>query len=230
MSKEFDKALDDLESGPRRGGSAPNVPPPPGGIPAHPTVDAMRERFGDAVLRHEMVAGDEHIVYITPASVKEVLGWLRDEPAHRYDFLKDVTAIDYGTGTFLQVVYELWSMEHRRQLRVKVELPIDALEIDTAYYLWRAADWLEREVFDMFGIVFRGHPDLRRILMPYNYAEGHPLRKDFPLRGRFSRAEQTRRALSQDVHDHYIPTELEIGREPQAAAGTPERPDPERRA
>jgi NADH:ubiquinone oxidoreductase subunit C len=108
------------------------------------------------------------------------------------------------------VVYQLWSIERKLNLRVKCELPLDALEIDTVYFLWRAADWLEREVYDMFGILFRGHPDLRRILMPYNYAEGHPLRKDFPLRGRFSRAEQTRRALSMKTEDHYSPQELEI--------------------
>lgn len=212
MPDDFRKALEDLESGPTRTGEAPNVPPPAGGIPPHPSVDALRERFGDAILRHEVVAGDEHIVYITPDRNREILGWLRDEPSQRYDFLKDVTAIDYGTGTFLQVVYELWSMEHRRQLRVKIELPISALEVETVYYLWRAADWLEREVFDMFGIVFNGHPDLRRILMPYNYAEGHPLRKDFPLRGRFSRAEQTRRSLSMKTADHYSPYEIEVAR------------------
>ncbi len=82
---------------------------------------------------------------------------------------------------------------------MKAELPLDALEIDSVYFLWRSADWLEREVFDMFGIVFRGHPDLRRILMPYNYAEGHPLRKDFPLRGRFSaRGADAAGALDED--------------------------------
>jgi NADH-quinone oxidoreductase subunit C len=138
--------------------------------------------------------------------------WLKDDPSQRYDFLKDLTAVDYGHGMFLQVVYELWSMENRRQLRLKVELPMDGLRSETSYFLWRAADWMEREVYDMFGIVFRGHPDLRRILMPYNYAEGHPLRKDFPLRGRFSRAEQTRRALSMKTEDHYSPYELELAR------------------
>ena len=81
-------------------------------------------------------------------------------------------------------------------------------EIDSCCELFPTAEFQEREVFDFFGIVFRGHPDLRRILMPDNYAEGHPLRKDFPLRGRFSRAEQTRRALAMDVVDHYTAEEI----------------------
>ena len=176
----------------------------------HPSVDALRERFGSAILHHEVQAGDEHVVFIVPERNIEILGWLKAEPTQAYDFLKDLTAVDYGGGRPLQVVYQLWSMAHRRELRVKAELPLDALEIDSVVGLWAAANWLEREVYDMFGIRFRGHPDLRRILMPDNYEEGHPLRKDFPLRGRFSRAEQTRRALAVSVEDVYIPQELEI--------------------
>jgi NADH-quinone oxidoreductase subunit C len=209
----FKKGLDALESGPaapRR--ERPQVPPPPGGIPPHPTVDALRAQFGDSIADHELVAGDEHVIYVDPARNLEILTWLRNDPDQAYDFLQDLTAVDYGTGTSLQVVYQLWSTRHKHNIRVKLEVPITSLEVDSVYYLWRAADWLEREVYDMFGVVFRGHPDLRRILMPYTYAEGHPLRKDFPLRGRFTRSEQTRRALSMRTEDHYSPYELEVAR------------------
>ena len=205
----FKKGLEGLDQGPRPS-EVPDAgaPPPAGELPPHPTVDALRAEFGEGVLRHEVVAGDEHIVYVPAARNVEILGWLRDQ--HRYDFLQDLTAVDYGGGREIQVVYQLWSIPNKLNLRVKCELPITGLEIETVYFLWRAADWMEREVFDMFGVVFRGHPDLRRILMPYNYAEGHPLRKDFPLRGRFTRAEQTRVALSMKTEDHYSPAELEI--------------------
>jgi len=185
----------------------------------HPSVAALRSQFPEAVLHHEVSAGDQHVVHIPPERNLQILGWLKNADEHRYDFLADLTAVDYGGGRPLQVVYQLWSIWHRRALRVKCALPLTALAIDSVSGLWQAADWLEREVYDMFGIEFRGHPDLRRILMPENYAEGHPLRKDFPLRGRFSRAEQTRRALSQDPRDYYIPEELAIADEPQVFGG-----------
>jgi NADH-quinone oxidoreductase subunit C len=82
--------------------------------------------------------------------------------------------------------------------------------VDSAVPLWAGADWLEREVYDMFGVTFRNHPDLRRILMWETYAEGHPLRKDFPLRGRFSRSEQVRQALNANPEAHYSLDELQI--------------------
>ena len=190
--------------------------PPPVTAPEHASVTALQARFGDAFLRHDIVAGNQHIVFIPPDRNLEVLRWLRDDPDQSYDLLRDVTAVDYGAGTPLQVVYQLFSLQHKRALCLTCELPLDALEIESACPLWKAANWLEREVWDLFGITFKNHPDLRRILMPLDYAEGHPLRKDFPLRGRFSRAEQTRRALSQDLEHYYTDLERGLGGESQA--------------
>jgi NADH-quinone oxidoreductase subunit C len=187
----------------------------------HPSVDALRTCFGASVQHHEISAGDQHVVYVEAGRNREILQWLKEDPAQHYDLLADVTAVDFGGGRPLQVVYQLWSVPHRRALRVKCELPLTDLTIDSVEPLWRTADWLEREVYDLFGIEFVGHPDLRRILMPENYAEGNPLRKDFPLRGRFTRAEQTRRALNQDPHDQYIPADFATGREPQMPGGAP---------
>ncbi|HLU26509.1 MAG TPA: NADH-quinone oxidoreductase subunit C [Longimicrobiales bacterium] len=219
MDEKLKGALDGLEAGPTASDGAEPEQPSAGADSAfHPSVAALREKFGDAILHHEVMAGDEHVVYVPPERILEILGWLKNEPGQEYDMLKDVTAVDFGGGRPLQVVYQLWSIPHRRGLRVKALLPLNALEIDSVYGLWRAANWLERETYDMFGIRFRGHPDLRRILMPDNYAEGHPLRKDFPLRGRFSRAEQTRRALAMDVVDHYTAEEIAIGLGNEATA------------
>ncbi len=234
MTDERGSDFGEVERGPDpegNGGAADSSASGTGLQAAHPTVAALRERFEDAVLRHEVQAGDEHVVFVPAERNVEILGWLRDESRQRYDFLSDVTAVDYGGGRPIQVVYQLWSIPHRQGLRVKCELPLSDLEIDTIVPLWEAANWLEREVYDMFGIRFRNHPDLRRILMPEFYAEGHPLRKDFPLRGRFSRAEQTRRALTQNPEDHYPPSEFGPGRDPQVpqVAGKDTREDrPER--
>jgi NADH-quinone oxidoreductase subunit C len=190
---------------------------------SHPTLAPLRRQFGTAVLHHGVVGRDEHVVYIAADRNLEILGWLRDDAEQKYELLLDVTAVDYGGGRPLEVVYQLISVAHRRVLRVKVALPLTSLEIDSVERLWKTADWLEREAFDMFGIHFRGHPDLRRILMPDNYAEGHPLRKDFPLRGRFSRAEQTRRALAMAVEDYYTPDELSVGGVPAPPGVTREQ-------
>ncbi|MDE2982303.1 MAG: NADH-quinone oxidoreductase subunit C [Gemmatimonadota bacterium] len=176
--------------------------------PGNPSVTALREHFAEAVFRNRICAGDEDVVYVDPERITDILGWLHEDADQQYDHLADVTAVDYGGGRPLEVVYQLWSIPHRAALRVKCELPLDGLAIDSVTGIWAGANWLEREVYDLFGIRFNGHPDLRRILMPDNYAEGHPLRKDFPLRGRFSRAEQTRRALTQDPEDYYVPGEI----------------------
>ena len=223
MANDFEKGLEGLEAGlpPGPDGSQRNFQEAPPG--SHPTVDALRAQFGDVVISHVIMSGDEHVVYINPERNVEVLRWLKEEPDQRFDLLKDVTAIDYGGRRPLEVLYELWSIPHRRQLRVKCVLALEALEIESAVQIWNTANWHERECYDMFGINFRNHPDLRRILMPENYAEGYPLRKDFPLRGRFSRAEQTRRALEMDVEDYYTEGELEVGGEALGTADADRR-------
>ena len=138
--------------------------------------------------------------------------WLRDDPAQRYDYLSDVTAVEYrDLEQPIEVVWHLRSLPYRRFLRVKIELPRGSpLEVASVWSLWKSADWLERECYDMFGIKFKGHPDLRRILMWEQYREGYPLRKDFPLRGRFSRAEQLRQALAQNPESRYSMEELSV--------------------
>ncbi len=217
-------AFDAVERGPQASEGDSGTPRGDEGDSAvHPSVTALQNRFGETVLHHEVQAGDQHVVFVDAARNREILEWLRDDPEQRYDLLVDVTAVDYGGGKPIQIVYQLWSVGHKRALRVKCELPLDALSINSVVQLWNAANWLEREVYDLFGVEFVDHPDLRRILMPQNYAEGHPLRKDFPLRGRFSRAEQTRRALSQDYHDYYTPEWLEVGGAPGLA---PPEPNP----
>ena len=223
MANDFEKGLQGLDAGPQATSDfhAGNFQQAPAG--AHPSVDALRAQFGDVVMAHVIMSGDEHVVYIDPERSLPVLRWLKEDPAQRYDLLKDVTAIDYGGNRPLEVLYELWSIPYRRQLRVKCVLPLQALEIESVVQVWNTANWHERECYDMFGINFRNHPDLRRILMPENYAEGYPLRKDFPLRGRFSRAEQTRRALEMDLEDHYTPTELEVGGEALGTADSDRR-------
>ncbi|MDT8367647.1 MAG: NADH-quinone oxidoreductase subunit C [Longimicrobiales bacterium] len=217
-----DTPFDAVAAGPRPSDAHdPELGGHPAEVPDHPSVTALRATFGDAIRAHQLHAGDENVVFVDPAALYAVLEFLQQDPDQRYDYLLDLTAVDYGAGTPIQVVYQLWSLGFHRMLRVKVELPLDALEVDSVEPLWKTADWLEREVWDLFGVTFRGHPDLRRILMPANYAEGHPLRKDFPLRGRFSRAEQTRRALALEVDDNYTVLERELGAEPQIVPAAP---------
>ena len=181
------------------------------GGPENPSAAAARARFPEAVRRTSVVWGETTLVVAVDRAL-DVIRWLRDDPEQQYSYLSDVTAVEYRDPEEpITVVWHLRSLVHRRFLRVKAELPRGApLEVDSVWPLYKAADWLERECFDMFGIRFRGHPDLRRILMWEQYAEGHPLRKDFPLRGRFSRAEQLRQALAANPEARYSMEELSI--------------------
>ncbi len=175
------------------------------------TAKALQQRFGTDVTRVWESCGDT-IVHLRRDRAHEAMAWLRDDPGQKFDYLVDVTAVEYrDPEPPLEVVYNLRSIPRKVELRLKVDLDkAQPLEVDSVVDLWRGADWLEREVFDMFGVTFRGHPDLRRILMWETYAEGYPLRKDFPLRGHFSRAEQTRQALAANPEAHYSLEELSI--------------------
>jgi NADH-quinone oxidoreductase subunit C len=181
------------------------------GGPENPSASALAAQFKDAIKRVDVVWGETTAV-IDAARLLDVVKWLHDDASQRYDFLCDVTAVEFRDADIpMEVVWHLRSLPYRRFLRLKAELPKGApLEVDSVWSIYKAADWLERECFDMFGIKFRGHPDLRRILMWEQYQEGHPLRKDFPLRGRFSRAEQLRQALAQNPEARYSMDELSI--------------------
>jgi len=172
-------------------------------------------------LREAVARDGETIVYVPRERLLDVMTWLKETPGQEFDYLVDVTAVEYRDRERpLEIVYFLRSLKRRADLRVKVELQAsEDLWVDSVWGLWRGADWLEREVFDMFGVTFRGHPDLRRILMWETYAEGYPLRKSFPLRGRFSRAEQVRQALNANPEAHYSLEELSIA---EAAGDLPD--------
>ena len=188
----------------------PSNVPNRGGEP-NPAAAALRQQFGDAIERVEVVWGVTN-VYVRPERVLDIVRWLHDDSSQRYDYLSDVTAVEYrDLEAPIEVVWHLRSLPFRRELRLKAQLSKSKpLEIASVWSIYKCADWLERECFDMFGIRFIGHPDLRRILMWEQYREGFPLRKDFPLRGRFSRAEQLRQALAANPEARYSMEELSI--------------------
>jgi NADH-quinone oxidoreductase subunit C len=149
-----------------------------------PQLDTIREKLGSAVLDAHAFRGDDTIL-VRSEGLLETFRVLRDDTALAFDFLSDLTAVDYlgKKNPRFEVVYHLLSLGGHRRLRVKVSVPEDSPEVDSLTPLWRAADWMEREVWDMFGIRFRGHPDLRRILL-YEEFRGYPLRKDYPVNQR----------------------------------------------
>ena len=149
------------------------------------------EDFGSAALRRLIEAqgaalkathanlGDATAI-VDPASLVDVMRFLRDDPACQFDMLTDLTAVDYlGEEPRFEMVYHLYSVPKNQRLRVKARVAERAAEIATLCALWPSANWMEREVWDLYGIRFAGHPDLRRILL-YEEFEGHPLRKDYP--------------------------------------------------
>jgi NADH/F420H2 dehydrogenase subunit C len=145
-------------------------------------VSSLRTKFGPAIHESSQFRG-ELTVRVDKDYIVEICLFLRDEPHYRFNFLTDLCGVDYpARSRRFDVVYLLYSIPYNRRLRLKAAVGEDET-IPSVVSVWRAANWLEREAYDMFGIRFSGHPDLRRILLPEDWEAGWPLRKDYPLEG-----------------------------------------------
>jgi NADH-quinone oxidoreductase subunit C len=143
--------------------------------------DAIAAKLGDDVLTVEVKLG-QLMVTVKRAAILSALTTLRDDPACSFEQLTDVTAVDYPDRVErFEVIYQLLSYKHNRRMRVKLTTDEDT-PVPSAVSIYSAANWFERETWDLFGVFFDNHPDLRRILTDYGF-EGHPFRKDFPLTG-----------------------------------------------
>lgn len=151
-------------------------------------IEKLNTRFGDAITGSSVQFGEANIV-VDKAQLLQVATALRDETDFAFEELIDLSGVDYseyGDGVWegprFGVAYHLLSIKHNHRLRMKVFGDDDMPVVDSVVNIWSSANWYEREAFDLFGIVFDGHPDLRRILTDYGFI-GHPFRKDFPLNG-----------------------------------------------
>lgn len=149
-------------------------------------LQRLRKFDADAVEDVQVFRG-EMTIHIRPNSLRAVCEFLRDDPDLSFKYLSDVTALDhYPIEPRFETIYHLLSFETNERLRLKVRIPGENPQVDSMVPVWPAANAFECEVFDLFGIRFQGHPDLRRILMPEDW-EGHPLRKDYPVQGNITR-------------------------------------------
>jgi len=145
----------------------------------HPLVKKLKEQFGEVVLEASEFLGQLSIV-VNAAQIVEVCESLRDDAETPFNYLSDLTCVHYpdNKAAPFEVVYQLYSISKNERVRLKIDASENGVASVTG--VWPAADWLEREVYDLFGVVFLNHPDLRRILLPPDW-DGHPLRKDYPL-------------------------------------------------
>ena len=147
-------------------------------------IDELKKVFGSAIEDVKMPqqdATDVPVIYVRREQIIAVLKFLKSTEGFEYGFLADITATDEMREPRFEVVYQLFSHSQLCRIRVKVRVP-EGSTTPSAIEVWKGADWAEREIYDMFGVVFQGHPDLRRILMDERWV-GHPLRKEYPLRG-----------------------------------------------
>lgn len=150
----------------------------------HPVAESLRAKYPEIVTGSREALGDL-TVYLRESGALQVFQDLHEGEEFLYNYIVDVTSVDYPRDAErFEVVYILYSIPRRHRLLVKIRVPESSAVVDSVVGIWRGAEFMEREVYDMMGIQFRGHPDLRRILMPDDYDEGYPLRKDFPLVGK----------------------------------------------
>ena len=159
--------------------------------PAITSIDQLKDRpelarllaWNPDAIEGAMYDRGELSLYVQRGAIREACAILRDEPELQFNFLSDVTCVDwYPTEPRFEVVYHLFSIPKKFRIRLKVKLGGDDPRVESVTSVWPAANFFEREVFDLFGIRFEGHPYLRRIMMPETW-EGHPLRKDYPVEG-----------------------------------------------
>lgn len=147
-------------------------------------VVKLKEKFADEIIGEDYFRGDITVV-VKKERIKEILSFLKNDEQLRFNFLMDLTCVDYlgKKSERFEVVYHLYSLGNNWRIRIKVPVSEEDPTVDSVTDIWIGANWFEREVYDMFGIFFKGHPDLRRILL-YPEFEGHPLRKDYPVKKR----------------------------------------------
>jgi NADH-quinone oxidoreductase subunit C len=145
-------------------------------------AEKLKKEFRHEVMNVSDFRGQVSVT-VKRERILDICHFLKVSPEISMDYLADLCGVDYPERRFrFEVVYNFYSIKHNHSIRIKALLPGDAPAIESVIYLWKTAGWHEREAFDMFGIIFNSHPDLRRILMPEDW-EGHPLRKDYPLKG-----------------------------------------------
>jgi NADH-quinone oxidoreductase subunit C len=143
-------------------------------------AEKVKKLFPQAVTATHSQHGDQTVI-VKKLHIMELMRWLRDDESTDFNFLMDLTAVDYlGRSTRFEVVYHLYSLKRNHRLRVKAPVEEEDPTIDSLASIWTSADWFEREVWDLYGIKFLGHPNLKRILL-YEEFVGHPLRKDYPI-------------------------------------------------
>ena len=150
----------------------------------HPLLQRIQQTFSVGITGLAEWRGDVAVT-VSRDKLREVAHFLRNDPGMDFDYIVHVSSVDWPDDEErFEVVWEFYSIRKRHRIRLKTRVPESDCVVDSLTELWKGADFMEREVFDMMGIRFRNHPDLRRILMPDDYTEGYPLRKDFPLRGK----------------------------------------------